>query len=83
MNYSLDTFRRHFEPKKLDQVGSGVQLRSGSGGGISARSHFRATSGPLNVQVEHITCRTIHWIHLEGFFSQKKLDQVGRGASGG
>ena len=67
----------------MDRVGRGGYWRSGPGGGISARSHFRATSGPLNVQVEHITCRTIHWIHLEGFLSQKKLDQVGRGASGG
>ena len=41
--------------KKLEQVGSGVQLRSGSGGGILARRHFRATYGPLKVQVEHLT----------------------------
>ena len=42
-------------------------------GGISARRHFRATSGPLKVQVEHLTCRSIHVTYLEGILFEKKI----------
>ena len=48
-------------------------------GGISARRHFRVTSGPLKMQLERLTCRSIHVTHLEGILCKKKLDQVGSG----
>ena len=52
---------------------------SGSHGGISARRHFRVTSGPLVMGVEHETCITIHETHLEGILSQKNLTGLAGG----
>ena len=59
----------------LTGLAEGVR-RSGSHGGILARRHFRATSGPLQLRVEHETCRTIHGTHLEGIFSQKNSNRM-------
>ena len=58
-------------------------VRSGSAGGISARSHFRATSGPVKVQVEHLSCSTIHVTHLEGILSKKNWTGLAGGVTGG
>ena len=54
---------------------------SGSHGGISVRRQIWATSGPLQLRVEHETCRTTHGTHLEGILSQWSLTGLAEGVN--